>query len=202
MRTRIATLVSILYFLGVSCEKTSEKTDVLVIGGGTSGVAAAISSARQGVNTWLLEEGPWLGGMLTAAGVSGVDGNTKLPSGIWGEFRDSLINRYGSKKALQTGWVSNHLFEPSVGNQIFENMVKSETLLKPYFGVKIIAIEKKEKGWKIDFSSSNQTFTLFAKILIDATELGDIAARVGVAYDIGMDSRKKHGEQIAPKKDN
>ena len=202
MRTIIATLVSILYFLGVSCEKTSEKTDVLVIGGGTSGVAAAISSARQGVNTWLLEEGPWLGGMLTAAGVSGVDGNTKLPSGIWGEFRDSLINRYGSKKALQTGWVSNHLFEPSVGNQIFENMVKSETLLKPYFGVKIIAIEKKEKGWKIDFSSSNQTFTLFAKILIDATELGDIAARVGVAYDIGMDSRKKHGEQIAPKKDN
>ena len=202
MRTIIATLVSILYFLGVSCEKTSEKTDVLVIGGSTSGVAAAISSARQGVNTWLLEEGPWLGGMLTAAGVSGVDGNTKLPSGIWGEFRDSLINRYGSKKALQTGWVSNHLFEPSVGNQIFENMVKSETLLKPYFGVKIIAIEKKEKGWKIDFSSSNQTFTIFAKILIDATELGDIAARVGVAYDIGMDSRKKHGEQIAPKKDN
>ena len=202
MRTKTATLISILYFLGVSCEKTSEETDVLVIGGGTSGVAAAISSARQGVNTWLLAEGPWLGGMLTAAGVSAVDGNTKLPSGIWGEFRDSLINRYESKKALQTGWVSNHLFEPSVGNQIFQNMVKSETLLKPYFGVKIIAIEKKEKGWKIDYSNSNQTFTLFAKIVIDATELGDIAARVGVAYDIGMDSRKKHGEQIAPKKDN
>ena len=34
-------------------------------------MAAAISSARQGVNTRLLEEGPWLGGMLTAAGVSG-----------------------------------------------------------------------------------------------------------------------------------
>ena len=202
MRTGTATLVSILYFLGVSCEKTSEETDVLVIGGGTSGVAAAISSARQGVNTWLLEEGPWLGGMLTAAGVCAVDGNTKLPSGIWGEFRDSLINRYGSKKALKTGWVSNHLFEPSVGNQIFQNMVKSETLLKPYFGVKIIAIEKKEKGWKIDFTNFNQTLTLFAKIVIDATELGDIAARVGVDYDIGMDSRKKHGEHIAPKKKN
>ena len=202
MRARIATLVLVLYFLGVSCEKTSMETDVLVIGGGSSGVAAALSSAREGAETTLLEEGPWLGGMLTAAGVSAVDGNTKLPSGIWGEFRDSLINHYGSKKALQTGWVSNHLFEPSVGNQIFQNMVKNQPLLKPYFGAKVIAIEKKEKGWKIEFSSSNQTFTLFAKIVIDATELGDIAARVGIPYDIGMDSRQAYGEDIAPEKEN
>tara|TARA_B100001059_G_scaffold42834_2_gene34772 strand:+ start:95741 stop:97624 length:1884 start_codon:yes stop_codon:yes gene_type:complete len=202
MRARIATLVLVLFFLGVSCEKTSMETDVLVIGGGSSGVAAALSSAREGAETTLLEEGPWLGGMLTAAGVSAVDGNTKLPSGIWGEFRDSLINRYGSKKALQTGWVSNHLFEPSLGNQIFQNMVKNEPFLKPYFGAKVIAIEKKEKGWKIEFSISNQTFTLFAKIVIDATELGDIIAQLGAAYDVGMDSRKTHGEDIAPEKEN
>ena len=202
MTFRIANLILVLYFLGVSCEKAPLETDVLVIGGGTSGVAAALSSARQGVKTYLLEEGPWLGGMLTAAGVSAVDGNTKLPSGIWGEFRDSLINRYGSKKALQTGWVSNHLFEPSVGNQIFQNMIKNETFLEPYFGTEVIAIEKRERGWKIKFNSSNQTFILFAKIVIDATELGDIAARVGAAYDVGMDSRLTHGEDIAPVKEN
>ena len=202
MRLRIANLILALYLLGVSCEKAPLETDVLVIGGGTSGVAAALSSARQGVKTYLLEEGPWLGGMLTAAGVSAVDGNTKLPSGIWGEFRDSLINRYGSKKALQTGWVSNHLFEPSVGNQIFQNMIKNETFLEPYFGTEVIAIEKRERGWKIKFKSSSQTFILFAKIVIDATELGDIAARVGVAYDVGMDSRLTHGEDIAPVKEN
>ena len=202
MTLRIANLILVLYFLGVSCEKAPLETDVLVIGGGTSGVAAALSSARQGVKTYLLEEGPWLGGMLTAAGVSAVDGNTKLPSGIWGEFRDSLINRYGSKKALQTGWVSNHLFEPSVGNQIFQNMIKNETFLEPYFGTEVIAIEKRERGWKIKFKSSSQTFILFAKIVIDATELGDIAARVGVAYDVGMDSRLTHGEDIAPVKEN
>ena len=202
MRLRIANLILALYLLGISCEKAPLETDVLVIGGGTSGVAAALSSARQGVKTYLLEEGPWLGGMLTAAGVSAVDGNTKLPSGIWGEFRDSLINRYGSKKALQTGWVSNHLFEPSVGNQIFQNMIKNETFLEPYFGTEVIAIEKRERGWKIKFKSSSQTFILFTKIVIDATELGDIAARVGAAYDVGMDSRKTHGEDIAPLKEN
>ena len=120
----------ILLLLIYSCQRTDIETEVLVIGGSTSGVAAALSSARQGVSTVLIEEGPWLGGMLTAAGVSGVDGNTKLPSGIWGEFRDSLIQRYGSEKALQSGWVSNHLFEPHVGNQIFQNMVKGELFLR------------------------------------------------------------------------
>lgn len=194
--------MAIVLILFCSCEKVELETDVLVIGGGTSGVAAALSSARQGVETTLLEQGPWLGGMLTAAGVSAVDGNTKLPSGIWGEFRDSLIYRYGSKKALQTGWVSNHLFEPSVGNQIFQNMVKNESLITPYFGARVTHIEKKDKGWKIEVSAPEKKFTLHAKIVIDATELGDIAARVGVPYDVGMDSKAAHGEDIAPEVEN
>ena len=192
----------ILSLLIYSCQRTDIETEVLVIGGSTSGVAAALSSARQGVSTVLIEEGPWLGGMLTAAGVSGVDGNTKLPSGIWGEFRDSLIQRYGSKKALQSGWVSNHLFEPHVGNQIFQNMVKCELFLRTLLGKKITAIEKHEKGWKLKLNDQKYDYTLNAKIVVDATEMGDIAAKVGVPYEIGMDSRYTYGEDIAPKEEN
>ena len=81
-----------LIFGGCTTSKVY-KTDVLVIGGGTAGTAAAISSARMDVATLLLNDTPWLGGMLTAAGVSAVDGNTKLLSGFWGEFRDSLVRR-------------------------------------------------------------------------------------------------------------
>ena len=80
-------LKGIVFFLLVgsvsSCSSSSySKTDVLVIGGGTAGTVAALSSGRMGVSTILLSEFPWLGGMLTSAGVSAVDGNTKLPSGI------------------------------------------------------------------------------------------------------------------------
>ena len=200
---RILNPLSLLLSLFIfSCEKAALETEVLVIGGSTSGVAAALSSARQGVSTVLIEEGPWLGGMLTAAGVSGVDGNTKLPSGIWGEFRDSLIQHYGNKKALQTGWVSNHLFEPAVGNRIFQNMVRNEPFLTPKLGQKITAIEKDEKGWKVELSDQKYDYTLYAKIVIDASEMGDIAAKVGVPYDLGMDSRETHGEDIAPEKEN
>ena len=44
----------------MSCNEV-EETDVLVIGGGASGVCAGLQAARMGVNTVILEETPWLG---------------------------------------------------------------------------------------------------------------------------------------------
>lgn len=64
----------------------SQQTDVLIIGGSTSGTMAGIQSARMGVKTIIVEETPWLGGMLTSAGVSAIDGNHNMPSGLWGNF--------------------------------------------------------------------------------------------------------------------
>ncbi|MDD2512280.1 MAG: FAD-dependent oxidoreductase, partial [Proteiniphilum sp.] len=72
-----------------------QSPDVLIVGGGTSGVSAGISSARMGAQTMIIEESDWLGGMLTSAGVSAIDGNYNLPSGFWGEFKDSLTSYYG-----------------------------------------------------------------------------------------------------------
>ena len=106
------------------CSKSEPLSyDIVIVGGGTSGTAAAIQAGRMGADVLLLQEQEWLGGMLTAAGVSATDGNHKLPSGIWGEFRDSLYARYGGPEALFTGWVSNTQFEPHVGAQIFQNMM-------------------------------------------------------------------------------
>ena len=49
-----------------SCMHSEEdKVDVLIIGGGASGVTSGIQSARMGANTLILEESTWLGGMLT-----------------------------------------------------------------------------------------------------------------------------------------
>ena len=126
---------------------TPEETEVLVIGGSASGIAAAISSARLQVSTILIEQGPWLGGMLTAAGVSATDGNYKLPSGFWGEFRDSLVAHYGSEEKLQTGWVSKTLFEPSVGNEIFQQLAKKEKSLSLYFHTNLLSLAPTQNGW-------------------------------------------------------
>ena len=86
------------------------KVDILIVGGGTGGIAAGIEAARSGVQVQIIEATTWLGGMLTSAGVSAIDGNHDLPSGIWGEFRQKLRNHYGGARALATGWVSHTLF--------------------------------------------------------------------------------------------
>ena len=110
---KLYNVIIILFFLFVSCNDSSEY-DVVIVGGGAGGTSAAIQSARNGAKTLLIEETNWLGGMLTSAGVSAIDGNYKLPSGFWGEFKDSLVSHYGSLEALKTGWVSNVHFEPKV----------------------------------------------------------------------------------------
>ena len=96
--------------------------DVVVVGGGAGGTCAAIEAARNGASVLVVEETPWLGGMLTSAGVSAIDGNYRLRGGLFGEFTDSLAARYGGYEALKSGWVSNILFNPRVGAEVLRNM--------------------------------------------------------------------------------
>lgn len=190
------------FLIVTACElQIIEKTSVLVIGGGTSGTAAAIASARMGSKTILVAEENWLGGMLTSAGVSAVDGNTKLPSGIWGEFRDSLVGRYGSLESLKTGWVSNTMFEPAVGAEIFQNIVKNEPNLKVLYGYDMKRLTWLN-GWKAEIVSLQDELFIEADQLIDATELGDISAALKIPYFIGMDPKDRFNEDIAPHESN
>lgn len=181
----------------------AEKYDVVVIGGGVSGTTAGIRSARMGAKTLIIEESPWLGGMLTSAGVSATDGNYRLRGGMWGEFRDRLEQHYGGAESLKTGWVSNLLFEPSVGAKIFASMAQAEENLTVRHNSTAIDIKQLKNGqWSVTVKSPKGTKSVNAKIIIDATELGDIAAKLGVGYDIGMESRHITGEDIAPEEAN
>ena len=195
-------IIFIVLFL-ISCDDSSEY-DVIVIGGGAGGTSAAIQSARNGAKTLLIEETDWLGGMLTSAGVSAVDGNYKLPSGFWGEFKDSLVSHYGNLEALKTGWVSNTLFEPRVGNQILKSIAKNENNLKILFSTEVNSVTKldfhKTAHYNFNVKSSKGNFS--SKVLIDATELGDVLPMIDEDYDLGMDSRVMYGEDIAPEKNN
>lgn len=179
------------------------KTDVIIIGGGASGTMAAIQSARLGVKTVVLEETVWLGGMLTSAGVSAIDGNHKMPSGLWGEFRNQLYDYYGSPEVVETGWVSNTLFEPSVGNDILKKMVKQEKNINVIYEAKWTKIVKLNEGWKVYFlTKEGGNSTVEGKVLIDATELGDAMAYLKVPYYLGMDSKELTQEPFALSQSN
>jgi hypothetical protein len=177
-------------------------TDVLVVGGGASGTMAGIQAARMDASVLILEETPWLGGMLTAAGVSAADGNYNLHSGLWEEYKQALSTHYGGDEQLKTGWVSHVLYEPQVGAQILLDMTQKESNLQVVFNSKIENITKSNNGWEVAYRVNGHVKKVQAKIVIDATELGDIAAKVGVPYSIGMDSKFDTGEEIAPEKAN
>ena len=180
----------------------SKVVDVVVIGAGTGGTSAAIQSARSGASTVLLNPIVWLGGMTTAAGVSATDGNHQLPAGLWGEFRDSLRQHYGGADSLFTGWVSNTMFEPKAGAYFWRQIADNESNLKVEYEAQVDTIIREDELWKIQYYKSGGDSSIYAKIIIDGTDLGDVAAMVGATYDIGMDARTKTGESMAPSVSN
>lgn len=185
-------------------ESYVEHIDVLVIGGGASGIAAGIQSARMEVPTMVVEETPWIGGMLTSAGVSCVDGNYNLRSGIFGEFADSLAKRYGGWEELKTGWVSHINFEPHVGQEVLTDMATS---CGEYLDVRrqtsVRDVKKVGDSWEVlIMDKDGNEYKVTADVLIDGTELGDVAKACGVEYRIGMESASQTGESIAPEKAN
>ena len=164
----------------VSLLGCSRSYDVVVVGGGTGGTAAAVEAARGGARVLVVEESPWLGGMLTSAGVSAIDGNYRLRGGIFGEFTDSLAARYGGYEALRSGWVSNILFNPAVGAEVLGNMAREAGV-----EVRFLCHPERSQGissaagspWRLRLSDGT---CVKARILIDGTELGDVAAEAGV----------------------
>ena len=159
--------------------------DIVIVGGGAGGTAAAIEAARDGAKVLVVEQTPWLGGMLTSAGVSAIDGNYRLRGGLFGEFTDSLALRYGGYEKLKSGWVSNILFNPRVGAEVLRNMA-DEAGVELRMGLSLCHSERtlchsersEESPWDLTLSDGSR---VKARILIDGTELGDVARMVGAA---------------------
>lgn len=199
----IIVLVAFL-FINLFCLDSfaQQSYDLIVVGGGASGTSAGISAGRLGTKTLILEESTWLGGMLTAAGVSAIDGNDKISGGFYGEFKRGLEEYYGGPKNMATGWVSNTLFEPKVANELLQRMA-SET---PNLEISFESIWKtaiyEEGTWTVTFMKDGKEVAVTSKLLIDATELGDVAATQGLRYRLGMDAREVIGEVYAPEEAN
>ena len=100
-----------------------DSAPVVVWGGGTGGVAAAIQSARAGAPTVLLTPGSWLGGMVSAAGVCCPDGNELSPwqTGLWGAFLRGMAER--EPEGLDQNWVSCFGFRPIQAEALLQELV-------------------------------------------------------------------------------
>jgi len=175
------------------------KADVLVVGGGTGGTAAAVQAARRGAKTILVSEFPWLGGMLTSAGVCAPDGNelAAFQTGLWGAFLRELQQRQPG--GLDWGWVSFFTYDPRTGADIFADWVKCLPNLHWISGQK--AHDVLYEGDRIS-GVRFADFTVSAKITLDATELGDLLALAEVGHRWGWEFQAEWGEPSAPTASN
>jgi FAD dependent oxidoreductase len=169
--------------------------DVLVVGGGTGGTAAAIQAARRGAKTILVSEFPCLGGMLTSAGVSVPDGNEleAFQTGLWGAFLQELRQRQPG--GLDNSWVSFFSYDPRIGAEIFADWVRELPNLHWISGqVPIEVFRQGDLITGVRFAD----FAVTAKIILDGTELGDLLPLADIPYRWGWELRSQWGEPSAP----
>ncbi|MFN6513413.1 MAG: FAD-dependent oxidoreductase [Nostoc sp. CreGUA01] len=170
-------------------------SDVLVVGGGTGGTAAAIQAARRGAKTILVSEFSWLGGMLTSAGVSAPDGNEleAFQTGLWGTFLQEL--RHRQPGGLDNCWVSFFSYDPRIGAEIFADWV--EELPNLHWISEQVPLEVYRLGDRIT-GVRFADFAVTAQIILDATELGDLLALGDIPYRWGWELQSEWGEPSAP----
>ena len=180
---RIFLLICVLFF--TSPVFAADTYDLIIAGGGTGGTAAAIQASRLGVSVLIVEPTSMLGGQATAAGVSTMDDMSRIESGIYKEFIDRVKNYYSAmKKSINTPYWKEHgkAFEPSVGDKILKEMI-SETSVDILFHSNILEVNNEKKSVKVQTPENIREFNF--KILIDATEYGDILPMAGARYRSG-----------------
>ena len=164
--------------------------DVIVVGGDPEGVVASISSARNGAKTLLLSAEDGLGGLFTYGMLNTLDMNYDrneeiLTKGIFDEFYDKV----GRTESFSVNQVK----------QIFEDMVLAENNIdyRVNYKFKDVVLEGNViKGVIMSDGNGNER-TFYGKRVIDATQDGDVCAKAGVPYYMGMEDINISGNMAA-----
>lgn len=180
---------------------------VLVVGGGTGGMAAAIASARVGMKTCVTEETDWVGGQLTAQGLNASDDSrftdTIGSTRTYRSLRQSMRGAYGGKSNPGGCWVSHLCAEPKVALDALEKMTKSAIdsgKLSIFYNLKAVQVgaPNGRVSSVVLARSDGGKVTIRAKQTIDATELGDVIKLSGAGYRLGQEAQSDTGEPEAP----
>lgn len=187
--------------------------DVVVVGGGLGGVAAALSACAAGARVLLTEAGDRLGGQVTAQLTAPLDEHPLIesPSGCsasYARLREAVRARYGGRANPGGGWVSRLCFEPAVGRSVLDHLVapylRSGSLTVRY-GLRPIAVRTRTAAdgrprataLHLADPSGASVRVEIGGYLLDATELGDLLALAGVPWVVGSEGRDAYGEPAA-----
>lgn len=191
--------------------KKSYKADVVVYGGTSAGISAAVQVARMGRSVIIVEPGNRLGG-LTSGGLGQTDiGNKQVIGGITREFYRRIGEKYqdpgfwkwqtrdeyfSERTQTDSGEVAMWTFEPEVALKVFQEMLTESKI--PVLTSQRIDLQNGvvKRGPEILRIQTEQGIKISGRIFIDATYEGDLMALAGVSYATGRESSGKYGETL------
>ncbi|MBR9997342.1 MAG: FAD-dependent oxidoreductase [Cyclobacteriaceae bacterium] len=195
-------------------KENSEKNiyDMVIYGGTSSGVVAAIQASRMGRSVLLIEPGTRIGG-LTTGGLGQTDiGNKQAIGGISREFYQRIKTYYedpanwkwqespeyrdGGQTRTLEGEDAMWTFEPSAAMEVYRDMITGETIDLVYQqrlnrGSGVVMEAGKIKSIIME-SGKEYSGWMF----IDATYEGDLMAAAGITYATGRESNNQYGENL------
>jgi len=160
---------------------------VIVTSGEPEGIAAALSAARNGMTTLLVEEGGALGGLFTLGMLNSLDlsvsldgTGTLLTQGIFREFYEALGNGFDIDEAKEW-FLETCSAEPNL------TVMLNTSIVAPVMdGSTITGLVLSERG-------SAETKAVSCLAVIDATVDADVAAAAGAPYTLGGEDYGSHG---------
>ena len=171
--------------MGRGCSEIDVKAeyDVIVCGGGPAGVSAAVSAARQGARTLLLEVGGCLGGIWTQ-GMAGLVLDVEGKGGLLREIKGKLAERNAILPKPRTH-PHNFLIAGEAMKLLLEELCLEADVDLLYHTRVVEAMigDGQLKGAILENCEGRSAYA--AKILLDCTGNGEFAARAGCEWEAG-----------------
>lgn len=191
--------------------------DILVAGAGMGGVAAALRAAGRGHTVCLTEETGWIGGQMTAGGVSALDENRFIEftggARSYYEMRRRIRDHYRNHYSLAPAaarledfnpgscYVSPLCFEPKVGVSVLDQMLASQgERIRQFLRTQIIDLEiasgviRSALAYRFE---NRDVIRIRPRFVLDATETGDLLPLARVPYVVGSEAKSETGEPHA-----
>jgi len=179
---------------------------VVVVGGTPAGVATAVRTARDGLDTMLVTYNENVSGMM-ASGLSYSDTITmKQRATILEEFfegvRTHYRETYGADSEQYDHCENGYVFEPHVAQAVFDDLVADEPnleIIRRYHPMSVERDGDELVAVTVASFDDDETVEISGETFVDATYEGDLAADAGVPCRVGREGREEYDEQFAGK---
>lgn len=194
------------------------RADVIIVGGGLGGVAAALAACEAGCRVILTEETDWVGGQSTAQGVPPDEHPWIEEFGCtrsYRRYREAVRQFYRDHRPLTAaaranprlnpgnGWVSRLCHEPGISLAVLEAMLQPHVaagrLRLLLFHVPVTAATQGDRVLSVTVRDQREGTlrALTAPLFLDATELGDLLPLAGAEWVTGSEAKRETAEPHA-----